>query len=199
MPNGVSCAFFAVKNYEYGKQNKDIFRDGIAGAQTARTVNSIAKSAHVVSPVTKTLGKIANFATIIVYPLIISSGIYTTVKSDDKIKTGCEQAGGISVMYVFEQTAKKALKAVENQIKNSESIPCNKLTKFALYFLKGVSFIAASMSGFALGKNAGGDLVDFFRGKKDISAKSQPVPDLKPDDIYSDFTEFLDQDNAKVK
>ncbi len=197
MPNGVSCAYFAVKNYAYGKQNKDVFRDGIAGAQTARTVDTIVKSTKAASPVVKFFGKAANIAKKIVYPLIILSGVYTTAKSDDKLKTGSEQAGGIAVMYSFEQLAEKGLNAAEKYLKKSSFIPHNKVSNTAIYMLKGISFIAASMTGFAAGKRIFGDIVDKIRGKK---ASSEPVtpPVINNGNVYNDITDFI-SDNPDTK
>ena len=103
MPNGISCAFFAARNHIYGHNEHNVFKEGIAGCQTIRTADAVADAvAHtgtvaksVAKPVSGFLGKAAKYARKIVYPLIIASGIYNTVKSDDKVKTGAMQVGGI--------------------------------------------------------------------------------------------------------
>ena len=200
MPNGVSCAYFAVKNYSYGKQNNDIFRDVIAGAQTARTVDSIAQGAKVSSPFSSGINKLAKFAKKIVYPLIILSGAYTTFKSDDKLKTGSEQALGISTMYSSELIAEKLLKSFENKFKNSSKVSNNLFAKFLFYFLKGSTFIAASMLGYSAGKNIGANLVDIIRNKQNLH-KSINI-DYKPDltnNVYDDFNQFLQDDVFTAK
>ncbi len=200
MPNGVSCAYFAVRNYEYGKHNNDIFRDGVAGAQAVRTAGAIAESANVPPPLSGALGKIAGFAKKLVYPLIILSGIRTAIKSDDKVKTGCEQAGGISIMYIFEKSAEKGLSALEKRIKNSKNIPNNKFIKTAAYFLKGVSYIAASMSGFNIGKNTAGSTVDLVRNIKNNKSKAVIDNVISPEttDVYSEFSEFFPKDETVI-
>lgn len=40
MPNGISCAYFALKNYEVAKEDENVFRGGIAGIQAIRTIDA---------------------------------------------------------------------------------------------------------------------------------------------------------------
>ncbi len=165
MPNGVSCAFFAGKNLIYGQKEGNVFKEGIAAAQTARTVDSAAKAGVIKAPLEIT-GKAAKLACKIVYPLIIMSGIYNTVKADDKVKTGAAQAGGIASMYAFEQTAERGLNSICKKISESGCVKNNKAARAALYVAKGAAFVAASLAGYNFGSKAACGVVDAVRNKK---------------------------------
>ncbi len=209
MPNGVSCAYFALKNWKIGTTEHNVFREGISCCQTVRTADAISKSgvlhslpslmknsetaasaasssAAVTSSAASTgasvLSKAAKFARKIVYPLIIGSGIYNTVKSDDKVRTGAMQAGGITTMYAFEQVAERALKTINTKLSALPIVQNNKAAKFALYVLKGASFAAASILGFEVGKNGAKNLVDNIRynkAKKQVKNNSAIFDDIK--------------------
>ena len=184
MPNGVSCAYFAVRNHIYGKNEQNMFKKGIAGVQTVRTADAVANSSvaatHVATPVKGFLGKAAALCRKIVYPLIIGSGIYNTVKSDDKVRTGISQASGIGTMYAFEQIAEKCLKNIDKKIPTS-----NKVARYTWYVAKGLTFAAASLLGYNVGSSGGEKIVDNHRNKK--QAKNvEPFPvesDLNEKDI----------------
>ena len=47
MPNGISCAYFAARNHIYGQKEKNMFKEGIAGAQTARAIDTVAKTGFI--------------------------------------------------------------------------------------------------------------------------------------------------------
>ena len=164
MPNGVSCAFFAARNHIYGHNEHNIFKEGIAGCQTIRTADAVTKAAsatkNVPAPVTSFLGKAAKYARKIVYPLIIASGIYNTVKSDDKVKTGAQQAGGIATMYAFEQVAEKSLKFLNNKLQDTSFVKGNKYAKYGLYVAKGMAFVAASILGYNTGSHVAEKIVN---------------------------------------
>ena len=61
MANGISCAFFAGKNLIYGQKEKNVFKEGIGGIQTVRTVDSAAKSGLINIPNAPILSKITAF------------------------------------------------------------------------------------------------------------------------------------------
>ena len=69
MPNGVSCAYFAVRNHKCGTQTKDIFREGIAGCQAVRTVDYVNKAAssmgNTAKGITNLLSKNENLAKVV--------------------------------------------------------------------------------------------------------------------------------------
>ena len=170
MPNGVSCAFFAGRNLVYGSTEKNVFKEGIGCAQTVRTADTVVHSAaltsKVASPVKNVLSKGAAIARKLVYPLIIGSGVYNTVKSSDKVRTGAAQAGGISTMYMFEQVAEQSLKNIDKKITNSAVCKSNKFAKIAWYVAKGMSFVGASLFGYNIGSNGAEKIVDNTRAKK---------------------------------
>ncbi len=169
MPNGISCAYFAAKNYMIGKEDDNAFRLGIAGAQSARTINCITQAVPAInnsSKMAKCVGSIAAIAKKIVYPLIISSGIYTTFKSKDKVKTGISQTTAISSMYACEQTAESILKTIDNKVLNTPAFKNNKYLKYGYYVLKGSAYAASSLFGYNAGSKLGSSFVDKIRSKK---------------------------------
>ena len=170
MPNGVSCAFFAGRNLVYGKTENNIFKEGIGCAQTVRTADSVVHSASVgakvASPVKSALSKGAAIARKIVYPLIIGSGVYNTLVSHDKVRTGAAQAGGIGTMYAFEQISEKALKSLDKKLLNTSACKNNKLARVGWYIAKGMFFVASSLSGYNIGSNGAEKMVDVSRAKK---------------------------------
>ncbi|MBQ9246304.1 hypothetical protein IJ182_08570 [bacterium] len=180
MPNGISCAFFAARNHIYGHNEHNVFKEGIAGCQTIRTADAVADAvAHtgtvaksVAKPVSGFLGKAAKYARKIVYPLIIASGIYNTVKSDDKVKTGAMQVGGIGTMYAVEQIAEKGLKIANDKLKATSFVQGNKYAKYGLYIAKGMAFVAASILGYNTGSSTAEKIVNNIRAKK---AKNKPI------------------------
>lgn len=173
MPNGVSCAYFAGRNFVYGKSEDNVFKEGIGCVQTVRTADAIAQSSllnnskmTVNSSLKTGIGKGATFGKKIVYPLIIASGLYNTIMSDDKVKAGAMNAGGIGVMYGFEQAAEKILDILDEKILNSNFSTKNKYVKYVWYALKGMSFAAASLLGYDIGSKSAEKVVDSSRTKK---------------------------------
>lgn len=190
MPNGVSCAYFAARNHIYGKSEHNVFKKGIAGAQSVRTVDTVAHSAavakHVAQPVKSFFSSAAALARKIVYPLIIASGIYNTAKSDDKVRTGVSQASGIGTMYTFEQVSERLLKNLDKKILSSNTAKNSKPLRFAWYVAKGMCFVAASLAGYNIGSSGGEAVVDKYRSKKAQKTEKFPVEaDLKPENIES--------------
>ena len=183
MPNGISCAYFAARNHIYGKKEHNLFKEGIAGAQTARTIDTVAKTGVIkgplASPVANIFDKAAAVARKIVYPLIIASGVYNTAIAEDKVKTGASQASGIATMYAFEQIAEKGLKKINNKLANTKIVQNNKAARIALYIAKGLTFVAASLSGYNLGSKSAEKIVDKARDKKQATS-------IEEKNIFSD-------------
>lgn len=175
MPNGVSCAYFAARNHVYGQKEDNPFKKGIAGIQSVRTVDAVVQAPKVVDvvaePVCKTVKKLANFGKRIVYPLIIGSGVYNTVKSEDKVKTGASQTLGISTMYLFETFAEKGLNKIANYLSSFDEFSNNNVSKGLWYVAKGAAFICASMAGFDVGSKISDTCVDKIRGTGKDTAK----------------------------
>lgn len=201
MPNGVSCAYFAARNHVYGKKEDNPFKKGIAGIQSVRTVDAVVQAPkivkHVSKPLKNTIEGLANLGKKIVYPIIIGSGIYNTVKSDDKVKTGASQALGISTMYIFETYAEKGLKKIANYLSSFDKFSNNNISKGLWYLVKGVGFICASMAGYDIGSKISDTCVDKIRGTKKNSTQKPnlrivdttfPLEDgLKESQIFADM------------
>ena len=178
MPNGISCAYFAARNHIYGKQEDNPFKEGIAGIQTARTIDAVAKTGAIkgpfAAPVSNFFNGAATIGKKIVYPLIIGSGIYNTIKSDDKVKTGTTNALGISTMYCFEVVAEKGLNKLTTLLSKSDKFTNNKFAKTAWYVAKGLAFVAASLGGYNVGSKAAETFIDEYRRtKSDVNSKSE--------------------------
>ena len=190
MPNGISCAYFAARNHIYGKKEHNLFKEGIAGAQTARTIDTVAKTGVIkgplASPVANIFDKAAAVARKIVYPLIIASGVYNTAIAEDKVKTGASQASGIATMYAFEQIAEKGLKKINNKLANTKIVQNNKAARIALYIAKGLTFVAASLSGYNLGSKSAEKIVDKARDKKQATS-------IEEKNIFSDKNNVEDE------
>lgn len=199
MPNGVSCAYFAARNHVYGKAENNVFKKGIAGIQTVRSVDAVTGSAtmanHVSQPIKGFFSKAASCLKKLVYPLIIASGVYNTVKSDDKVKTGVSQAAGIGTMYAFEEITARALNSISKKLSVNPKFSGNKLAKAGWYILKGTAFILASLGGYSVGSAGGEAIVDKHRNKKsaknadgdtvDIKEVLPNDPSLNPDNVES--------------
>ena len=196
MPNGVSCAYFAARNFIYGSKEDNLFKEGIGAVQTARTFDAIANvsgsvlaNAPKVTQLKKALSKIAACGRKIVYPLIIASGIYNTAKSKDKVKTGITQGIGIGTMYAFETAAEKGLNAINCRLRQSEAFKNNKYLRMLWYIAKGTGFVIASLTGYNTGSKMGEKATDIVRKHITKSAEydyNLPVdPDLKEENIES--------------
>lgn len=191
MPNGISCAYFAGKNLIYGQKENNVFKEGIAGIQTTRTIDSAAQAGVLKVPFSGTLNKVTLAIKKLLYPLIILSGAYNTIKSDDKVKTGIQQAGGISSMYVFEKFAEKGLNKIEKKFCSTNTIKNNKKLSVGLYILKGLAFISASLTGYNLGNKFATKAVDTIRNSKQ---EQNPASTTKNEDISS----LSDENSLKI-
>lgn len=172
MPNGVSCLFFAGKNLIYGKKENNVFKTGIGAIQTVRgadflTATQIPNAALPAQAGTRTLPgflrSAANTLKKFLYPLIIASGIYNTVKADDKVKTGASQAGGIGLMFCFEELTDKALAGIEKTVLPRLKMAQSKPAKVCWYLLSGLAFAGASMLGYTVGNKIANKAVNGFR------------------------------------
>ena len=194
MPNGVSCAYFAARNFIYGEKEHNIFKKGIGVIQSTRTADAVSKSFisgsdPFLASTKNFLGKAASFLKKLVYPLIVVSGIYNTAKSDDKVKTGVSQATGIVSMYGTEKFAEKTLNVINNKILSSQIQHSNKFVRGAWYIAKGAAFIAASMLGYNIGNKIGANTVDKIRAikSKDNSESNFDLNSDKNTGIFQDM------------
>ncbi len=209
MANGVSCAYFAVRNYFYGKKEHNLFKDGIGVAQTVRTAGAAGEIVQKSVKIQKKLAdmgyanknilntadfltKKAEFCKNMLYPLIIASGVYNTIKSDDKVKTGISQGSGILSMRYFEKAFEKFIKdgipklvkkikprlseATINKINGiTNKLFSNKYGKILKYVLQGALFATVSMTGYNVGSGVASKIVDKVRGNKYKNSSSIQV------------------------
>ncbi|MBQ3640449.1 hypothetical protein II906_00720 [bacterium] len=182
MPNGISCAIFAGKNIYNGLRDKNVFRDGIGIIQTTRTADAalnsgiaagkLAESSVCVAAKT-TLKTVAGIAKKCLYPLIIGSGIFNTIKSKDKVKTGVSQGCAIGTMYGMEQLAEKTF--LKNLDAKFAHCP-NKKVKVGWYVAKGLTYAACSLGGYEIGNKIGTKIVDKVRAHKETKNVENSVP-----------------------
>ncbi len=173
MPNGISCAVFAFRNAKAGKENKDIFRTGVAGIQTCRTVDAALTSTaqlpfastSIGTKITTAFGKVANFGKKLLYPLIFASSAWNTIKSKDKTKTGLSCLGGISTMYTFEKCVESPLKKVNAKISQLNNTKPNIALKILWYITQGAIYSATSIIGYDIGYKGAGEIIDMTREK----------------------------------
>lgn len=121
-------------------------------------------------------GKVTKFAINNVNPLICASGVIKTAMSDDKVKTGITEAAALSAMFMGEELTKKYYDKVVNSEsckKVIEDLSNNKIFKPLFEWLskhnlngkvgkviKGLTFVAMSMSAYAFGHNFGENVSD---------------------------------------
>lgn len=200
MPNGVSCACFAIRNHKIAESTNNVFRRGIAGIQTVRTVDAAAKASVIqqsaLKPALPYLSKAAAFLRKLVYPLIIASGVYNTAKSDDKVRTGFSQAAGIGAMYGCEKVAEKGLKHIDKKIENLKGNKYFKAIKIAWYVAKGLLYLGASLGGYEGGSKLVEKIIDKIRGTKPSEEKKKDSFDeinnnIPPSHVSNVFKEIV--------
>lgn len=155
--------------------------DSKIGQSTKATLDAFEKSStlSVGSKAVDAAGKLVN-------PLIIASSCAKVINSDDKEATLYQEAGGIGTMFAFEHAMKKdgvkslvkeksegiiktSLKGLAKKIKpiaemSEES--SNKIVKLGGFILSGIAFVAASMTGYSVGAEAGADTINKKRAKE---------------------------------
>jgi len=191
MANGISCAFFAGRNLIYGQKEGNAFKEGIAVVQTARTADMAAKSGLLATKYAKGLDVLASIGRKIVYPLIMLSGAYNTIKSNEKIKTGAEQATGIATMYAFEKAADKGLKIAEEKLMKNPVVKNNKRLRTGIYIAKGMGFVAASLLGYETGSKIATKAVNKIRNIPNQIECIDPFNDNKIDAGDTLFKDML--------
>ena len=116
-------------------------------------------------------GKVTQFAVNNVNPLICASGVVKTAMSDDKVKTGITETTALSAMFLGEGMIKKyyedvaSSKTVQDGIKQfSESrigkpifeyLEKHKLKGKVGAIIKGLTFVAGSMTSYSIGQELG--------------------------------------------
>ncbi len=143
-------------------------------ASTAKSACSIFSNMQKQNKAFEYAGKFTKFAVNNVNPLICVSGGIKTLTSDDKVGTGITEAAALSAMFLGEGLTKKhydkmiTSKTCQNLLQKAkdtrilkpvfEYIKMNKLGGKIGLVLKGVTFVIASMSSYAIGEYFGKDI-----------------------------------------
>lgn len=188
MFSAVASGIFAARNVDK-TANGDIGRSTVALGQTAGLVQEVAKYDNVVAKGARSAlsvfsdlakenkafeyaGKVTKFAINNVNPLICASGVVKTAMSDDKIGTGISEAAALSTMFLAEAVVKHNYDNVVNS--NACKKMMSKVSKTDAYkflekhkwmgkagmIVKGLAFVAASMTAYSVGKSVGDDIAD---------------------------------------
>ena len=145
-------------------------------ASTARSACSIFSNLEKQNRAFEYAGKFTKFAVNNVNPLICVSGGIKTLTSDDKVGTGITEAAALSAMFLGEGLTKRHYDKLINsktclnllqKAQNSkilkpvfEYIKMNKLGGKTGLILKGLTFVIASMTSYAIGEHYGKDIAD---------------------------------------
>lgn len=119
-------------------------------------------------------GKVTKFAVNNVNPLICASGVVKTAMADDKVQTGITEAAALSTMFMAEAAVKHNYNNVVNskccqnaisQLSNAritkpifEFLEKHKLKGKVGNIIKGLTFVAASMTAYSAGQALGDDV-----------------------------------------
>ena len=144
--------------------------DGLV-ANTARSALSVFSDLAKQNKAFEYAGKATQFAVNNVNPLICASGVIKTGMSDDKIGTGITEVAALSAMFAGEGMIKKYYeevaksKSVQSIIQEMSEIKIfkpvfeylekHKLKGKAGSIIKGLTFVAGSMTSYAIGENIG--------------------------------------------
>lgn len=161
--------------------------DGLA-AKGARSALSVFSELAKENKAFEYAGKATQFAVNNVNPLICVSGVIKTAMSDDKVGTGITEAAALSAMFAGEaltkryydeiinsDTCKKMLeKASENKYLKPifEWLEKNNYNGKAGLIIKGLTFVAASMTAYSIGQKIGKNISDDV--KKEFNIKTPP-------------------------
>lgn len=132
-------------------------------------------------------GKVTKFAVNNVNPLICVAGAIKTLKSDDKVGTGISEAAALGTMFAGETLFKHNYEKIvnsntyKNVISKASSskmfkpmfdfLEKHKWTGKAGNIIKGLIFVAVSMSAYSCGKAVGDDIADKVKAEFNIPKK----------------------------
>lgn len=162
--------------------------DGII-ANSARSAVSVFSDMAKQNKAFEYAGKITKFAVNNVNPLICVSGALKTARSDDKVKTGITETAALTGMFAGEgliklyydkaigsQTCKSFLAiASDNKFLKPvfEYLEKHKLKGKAAAIIKGVTFVAGSMSSYAVGNSMGDDIAGRVKANLNIKTSGK--------------------------
>ena len=135
-------------------------------------------------------GKATQFAINNVNPLICASGVVKTAMSDDKVKTGITETAALSAMFLGEGMIKRyyddmaSSKTVQDGIKKfSESkigkpifeyLEKHKLKGKAGAIVKGLTFVAGSMTSYSIGQELGEPIANRVKANLGLTEEKKP-------------------------
>lgn len=202
----VASGIFTFRNIDK-TANGDIGRGAVAYGQAAGVLQEAAKSTGVVGNAARSTmsvfskmakqhkafeyaGKVTKFAVDNVNPLICVAGVFKTLKSDDKVKTGITEACALGTMFAGESLIKNNYdlivnsKTCKNVLKKASDTKLLKpvfeyLAKHNLSgkvgnIIKGLAFVAGSIGCYSIGQKLGEDLSVCV--KANLGIKNKPVP-----------------------
>lgn len=162
--------------------------DGVV-ANTARSAVSVFSDLAKKNKAFEYAGKATKFAVNNVNPLICVSGGIKTAMSDDKVKTGITEVAALSAMFAGEGFIKAnydkiaASETVRNGIKTLskskilkpvyEYLKKHKLEGKAGSILKGLIFVAGSMTSYEIGRRIGEPIAKRVKADLGIKDKNQ--------------------------
>lgn len=166
--------------------------DGLA-ANAARSTLSVFSDLAKQNKMFDYAGKVTKFAVNNVNPLICASGVIKTAMSDDKVGTGITEAAALSTMFAGEELIKqnydKAVnsKTCKDLLAKASDTKClkpvleylekHKLSGKAGAIVKGLAFVGASMTSYAVGQKIGKDISK--RVKANCSIKEEETSEIK--------------------
>ena len=181
-PNMVSSTIFGVRNVEKGNDGH-IVRYAVAAGQAKKLVdyvttldNTVGKTAKAATDALgvasegsiflKSCGKVAEFSSTHINPLIVASAIYDIANSDKKFDTTVVSASALGAMFTGEHFLKKYLPKV-GKMKVFENIASvigdvaksTKYGKFIAPVLEGLAFTAGSMISYGIGEQVGKSII----------------------------------------
>lgn len=143
-------------------------------ANSARSAVSVFSGLAKQNKVFECAGKVTQFAVNNVNPLICASGVIKTAMSDDKLQTGITEVAALSAMFAGEHFIKNnydkfietktfkdfMAKSSKNKVLKPvfDYLEKHKLKGKAGTILKGLIFVAASMTSYQIGHEMGDEL-----------------------------------------
>ena len=162
-----------------------------AVANTARSAVSVFSDLAKKNKAFEYAGKATKFAVNNVNPLICVSGGIKTAMSDDKVKTGITEAAALSAMFAGEgfikahydkavtsQTVRNGIKTLSNSKMLKpvfEYLKKHKLEGKTGAILKGLIFVAGSMTSYSIGQKLGDPVANRVKANLGIKDKKPAV------------------------
>ena len=160
-----------------------------AVANTARSTISVFSKLAKQHKAFEYAGKVTQFAVNNVNPLICASGVVKTAIADDKIKTGVTETAALATMFAGEALVKDNYDKIVNSPKFQKTltnISNKKFTKPLFEYLekhklsgkagaivKGLTFVAGSMTSYAVGQKLGDNIAGRVKANLHLADSSK--------------------------